>query len=213
MTDKTEIQALENKLEKDARYLHISIPYDKDDDGMPITFDDGLMTELECDEDFTPPMLNEEEQRLEVVIDLKERKVLGWNPEEGYIRMFAKVRDSGTYTLLDEEKNPLWQIDGYVPNAMIPPYGDGLGDYLELAIEHDGSLLQWQAKPDFSDFIENGQEPKPIKTNKCHRAEEAYYDVMRRHLNQQEMIWLIQRLLVKSNLTTKEITKEYCTKR
>jgi len=99
-------------LKKDARYLHISIPYDKDEDGGLITFDDGLMTELECDEDFTPPMLNKDDQRLEVVIDLKERKVQDWNSEDGY------------------------------------------------------------------------------------------------HLNQQEMIWLFQRLLVKYDLTTKDITKE-----
>ena len=137
MPERSERQALEGKLKKDARYLHISIPYDKDENGELITFDDGLMTELECDEDFTPPMLNEEDQRLEVVIDLKERKVQDWNSEDGYLRMWAKVRDSGTYTLLDEEKNPLWQIDGYVPNAMIPPYDNGFGDYLELAVEHD----------------------------------------------------------------------------
>lgn len=208
MTERSERQALESKLKRDARYLHISIPYDKDEDSGQITFADGLMTELECDEDFTPPMLNEENQRLEVVIDLEERKVLDWNQEEGYLRMWAKVCDSGTYTLLDEKKIPLRQIAGYVPNAMIPPYDDGFGDYLELAVEHDGSLPQWQTEPDFSDFIEDGQEPKPIKTNKWHRAEDAYYDVMRHHLNQQEMIWLLQRLLVKYDLTTKDITKE-----
>ena len=208
MTGISERQALEGKLKKDTRYLHISIPYDKGEDCGLITFDDGMMTELECDEDFTPPMLNEEDQRLEVIIDLKERKILDWNPENGYLRMWAKVRDSGTYTLLDEEKKPLWQIDGYVPNAMIPPYDDGFGDYLELAVEHGGSLPQWQIEPDFSDFLENGQEPKPIKTNKWHKAEDAYYDVMRHHLNQQEMIWLLQRLMVKYDLNTKEITKE-----
>jgi len=40
------------------------------------------------------------------------------------------------------------------------------------------------------------------------KDEDAYYDVMRHHLNQQEMIWLLQRLLVKHELTTKDITKE-----
>ena len=40
--------------DKEARYLHIAIPYDKEDE--LITFDDGMMTELECEEDFTPPM-------------------------------------------------------------------------------------------------------------------------------------------------------------
>ena len=197
-----------NKLRQEARYLHIAIPYDKDDKYGLITFDDGLMTELECDEDFTPPMLNEEDQLLEVVVDLKERKILDRKEDNGYLRLWAKVCDSGTYTLLDAEKNPLWQIDGYVPNAMIPPYENSAGDYLELAIEHDGSLPQWQTEPDFSDFLKDGQEPKPVKTNKWHQAEDAYYDVMRHHLNQQEMIWLIQRLLTKSEISMKQLTKE-----
>jgi hypothetical protein len=198
---------LKSKLEQAARFLHISIPYDKDDKYGLISFDDGLMTELECEKDFVPPMLNIETQRLEVTVDLFERKVIDWDYND-YLRMWAKVCDSGTYTLLDADMKPLWQINGYVPNAMIPPYEDGFGDYLELAIEHDGALPQWQTIPDFSDFVEDGEAPKPIKTNKWHRAEDAYRDVMRHKLNNEEMIWLLQRLMAKYTLTPKEILKE-----
>lgn len=49
-----------------ARFLHISIPYDKDDEFSMITFDDGVMTELECEDGFIPPMLNKETERLNV---------------------------------------------------------------------------------------------------------------------------------------------------
>ena len=108
-----------SKLEREARFLHIAVPYDKDDE--LITFDDGLMTELECDEEFVPPMLNAEDQLLEFLIDLKAHKVVGWNYEDGYLRLWAKVCDAGTYTLMDAEKNPLCQICGYVPNKLIPP--------------------------------------------------------------------------------------------
>ena len=205
MSDITEIKDLENKLKLEARYLHIALPYDKDDEYSMISFDDGVMTELECDEDFTPPMLNIEDQLLEITIDLQECKVLDWKETNGYLRIQAKVCDSCTYTRLDADKKPLWQIDGYVPNAMIPPYENGFGDYLELAIESDGSLPQWQQEPDLSDFLERGQEPKPIETNKWHRAKDAYYDVMKHHLNQQEMVWLIQRLLAKSDVSLKQI--------
>lgn len=198
---------LKSKLEQAARFLHISIPYDKDDEYGLISFDDGLMTELECEKDFVPPMLNVETQRLEVTVDLFERKVIDWDYND-YLRMWAKVCDSGTYTLLDADMKPLWQINGYVPNDMIPPYEDGFGDYLELAIEHDGSLSHWQSVPDFSDFVEDGEAPKPIKTNKWHRAEDAYRDVMRHKLNNEEMIWLLQRLMAKYTLTPKEILKE-----
>lgn len=199
---------LNSELKQAVRFLHISIPYDKDDKYGLISFDDGLMTELECEKDFVPPMLNVETQRLEVIVNLFERKVINWGDDKDYIRMWAKVCDSGTYTLLDADLNPLLQINGYVPNAMIPPYEDGFGDYLELAIEHDGSLPHWQSVPDFSDFVEDGEAPQPIKTNKWQHAEDVFYDVMRHKLNHEEMIWLLQRLMAKYTLTPKEILKE-----
>ncbi len=183
---------LKNKLEQEARYLQIAIPYDKDDE--LITFDDGVMTELECDEEFVPPMLNVEDQLLEFLIDLKERKAVGWDYEEGYLRMWAKVCDAGTYTVMDAEKNPLCQICGYVPNKLIPPFEKGFGDYIELAIEADGTVNDWPATPDFSEFIEKGQTPEPVKTNKWHRAEEALRRVKDMRLNKEETAWLIENI-------------------
>ena len=183
---------MRNKLEREAHFLHIAIPYDKDDE--LITFDDGLMTELECDEEFVPPMLNAEDQLLEFLIDLKERKAVGWNYENGYLRLWAKVCDAGTYTLLDAEKKPLCQICGYVPNKLIPPLEKGFGDYIELAIEADGTVNGWPTTPDLSEFLEEGQAPKPVKTNKWHRAEEALWRVKDLHLNKEETAWLIEQL-------------------
>lgn len=49
--------------------------------------------------------------------------------------------------------------------------------------------------PDFSGFIEEGKEPTPIKTNKWHRAKEALWSVRRMKLNQEEMEWLIEKLV------------------
>lgn len=185
------------KLNAEAKYLQICLPYDKDDE--LITFDDGLMTELECDDNFTPPMLNTEDLLLEVVIDLENRKVLNWDYEEGYLRMWAKVCDAGTYTLLDKDRIPLWQIDGYVPNKLIPPFEKGCGDYIELAIESDGTIRDWPLIPDFSEFVENGQTPQPIKTNKWHRAERALLLVNCERLNKEELSWLIDALKKKLN--------------
>lgn len=180
------------KLNAEAKYLQISLPYDKEDH--LITFDDGMMTELECDDDFAPPMLNPETLSLEYVIDLKNRKVLDWNYEEGYLRMWAKVCDGGTYTLLDKDKNPICQINGYVPNKLIPPFEKGWGDYIELAIEADGTIREWPTTPDFSDFVENGQTPQPVKTNKWYRAERALMHVNNERLNKEELTWLIETL-------------------
>lgn len=184
---------LKENLKKEASFLHIAIPYDKDD--RMITFDDSVMFELECDDEFTPPMFNSEDKLLEYVIDLKERKVLNWDYEDGYLRMWGKIRDSGIYTLLNADKKPLWQIRGYVPNRLIPPFDKGFGDYIELPIEADGTIENWPTTPDFSEFIEEGKEPTPIKTNKWYRAKEALWDVRRMKLNKEETEWLIEKLV------------------
>ena len=180
------------QLKTQARYLHISIPYDKEND--LITFDDGIMTELEVDDNFTPPMLNKETLRLEFVIDLKDGKMQYWNEEYGYLRMWAKVRDGGTYTLLDADKNPIEQIHGYVPLKLIPPFEKGYGDYIELAINADGTINDWSPNPDFSDFEKDGESPKPIKTNKLHRAEDALWHIKNMKLDKEEIEWLVREL-------------------
>ena len=152
------------------------------------------MTEMECDEDFAPPMLNADTLLLEYVIDMKERKVLDWNYEEGYLRMWAKVRDEGTNTLLDADRNPIWQIRGHVPNKLIPPFEKGWGDYIELAVEADGTIVDWPEQPNLSEFIENGQSPKTVETNKWYRAERALWRVHDQKLNSEELTWLIEQL-------------------
>ena len=80
--------------------------------------------------------------------------------------------------------------------------------YLHIAIPYDKDDEYGLIEPDFSDFLKDGKEPKPVKTNKWQRAEEAYYDVMRHNLNQQEMIWLVQRLLTKSEISMKQLSNE-----
>ena len=181
-----------DKLNEEARYIRISIPYYKEE-GL-INFDDGLMTELECDDDFTPPMLNEETLLLEYVIDLKTSKVVNYKYEDGYLRMWAKVRDSGIYTLLGSEKNPLWQICGHVPSKLIPPFEKGWGDYIELAVDGDGTVVGWPKSPEYSDFVKNGQEPKPVESNRWYRAKSALLSVHSKRLDREETLWLIEEL-------------------
>ena len=111
---------LKEKLENEARFLRISIPYDKRDNYTSISFDDGLMPKLECDESFVPPMYDESTKLLEFWIDLREKKLKDWDENNGYLHVWAKVRDEGTYTLYDINMNPLWQIQGYVPITLIP---------------------------------------------------------------------------------------------
>jgi hypothetical protein len=199
---------LKEKLENEARFLRISIPYDKRDNYTMVSFDNGVMSELECDESFVPPMYDEDTKLLEFWVDLRERKVKDWNESNGYLHVWAKVRDEGSYTLYDTDMKPLWQIHGYVPNALIPPYEKGFGDYLELVIETDGSLPRWKATSDFSDFLEDGREPGPVLSYKWNHAATAYYDVLSYKLNKEEVIWLVQRLMGKYGLSGEEVTTE-----
>jgi hypothetical protein len=96
--------------------------------------------------------------------------------------------------LLDAEKKPIWQIKGYVPNKLLPPYEKGWGDYLEIIITSDGSLQEWRTPLDFTDFIKDGREPKPVQTNKWYRAKRALWHIRGCHLNEEEMTWLIEHL-------------------
>lgn len=183
-----------DELKTKAQYVHISIPYYSENN--LITFDDGVMTELECDEDFVPPMLNTDDMRLEMTIDIYQGQLLEWNKDNGYLRMQAKVCDGGTYTLLDAEKKPLWQLKGYVPNRLIPSSeieGD-YGDYIELAINEDGTIANWKKEIDLSVFAKEGHEPKPIETNKWHKAEEALRYIQGKNLNKEEINWLLEQL-------------------
>ena len=167
-------QALENKMHSEARYLQISIPYDEDEGLGLINFDNGIETELQCEEGFVPPMYDSKRRTLEVTVDLKYRRVLNWDEEKGYIHMWAKLCDSGIYTLLDKEKRPLYQKKGYVPNALIPPYERGFGDYMSLAIRPDGSLPEWRKELDFSDFLEIGKEPSQETCNQKKKKMNEY---------------------------------------
>ena len=94
---------------------------------------------------------------------------------------------------------PIWQIQGYVPNKLLPPYETGWGDYLEFIITPDGSLQEWRTPLNFEDFIEDDHEPKLIKTNKWYRAKRALLQVHNCSLNNEEMAWLIDRLTEEQN--------------
>ncbi len=199
--------SLKSKLENEARFLRISIPYDKRDKYTMVSFDDGMMSEFECDESFVPPMYDIETKILEFWVDLKEQKMKNWGESNGYLNVWAKVRDEGTYTLYDSDEKPLWQIRGHIPNALIPPYDMGFGDYLELTIGADGTLPEWKETSDFSDFLVRGREPGPVMSYKWNHAATAYYDILSYKLDKEEVVWLVQRLMEKHGLSGEEVRK------
>ena len=178
-----------------ARYLHIAIPYDREwDEYHLITFSDGVMEELETEEDFVIPNYDSENKLMNFTIDLQEGRVVDWNRGE-YIRLWGKVCDSGTYTLLDANRRPLWQITGYVPNKLVPPQENGWGDYIELAIEADGRIADWPKEMGLSEFAENGHEPRPVRSNKYSKAKDALLSLYSYHLNEDEKRWVARQLM------------------
>ena len=70
------------------------------------------------------------------------------NVEAKFIRFHAKMRDEGTYILLDNEKEEIAEHEGYVPSFF--PYGaDGKGshhgDYVDLWIDIEtGTIVNWK---------------------------------------------------------------------
>lgn len=67
------------------------------------------------------------------------------------VKFYAKVRDEGSYVLIDRNDKILSSLDeSYVP-SFFP--GEHYGDYIDLEIELDtGKILNWK-KPDPKDIV------------------------------------------------------------
>jgi hypothetical protein len=83
------------------------------------------------------------------LIDIEKGIIINWN--KGITAsIHYKCCDDGIYRLLDENKNEIKLIDGYVPKIMCPNR-DGYGDYVIMDVDRDGKIENW--KCDLSDFI------------------------------------------------------------
>lgn len=82
------------------------------------------------------------------VIDVETGTIEGW-PQGVSADIHYKVCDAGAYHLLDENREVVKSINGYVPSIMCPE-GDGYGDYVIMKIDGTGKIANWKA--DLSDF-------------------------------------------------------------
>lgn len=83
------------------------------------------------------------------LIDIETGIIINW--EQGNeADIHYKCCDDGLYTLLDENKNEIKSIEGYVPKIMYPKE-NGYGDYVIMDIDKNGQILNWKA--DFTSFI------------------------------------------------------------
>lgn len=119
-------EKIQERLEQEARYVRISFPLVNEDSEVTFT------------------------------IDLKEHRMLEWQPEFGDCRIDSKVRDEGTYSFLDMHKKLICRFKGYVPNGVVPP-DNGWGDYLRFKVCYDGSVEGWRNEYDFSEIVAKEQ--------------------------------------------------------
>ena len=137
----------EQNLNEVAHYLMIYFPYNEE----MCSYTDTWMGELYENE---YPLVSK--GVWSGIINLKTHKLLNWKLEYGSLYLQAKVRNSGTYFLLDKDKKTICKIADYVPNGLIPEVDD-CGDYIRLRINEDDTVENWFEEPDFSDFMEDSE--------------------------------------------------------
>jgi len=82
------------------------------------------------------------------LIEVETGKIVNW--EQGKTaKIHYKSCDDNLFKLLDENKNVITSIDGYVIDMMCP-VGEGYGDYVIMNIDENGIIKDWEA--DFEDF-------------------------------------------------------------
>lgn len=89
----------------------------------------------------------------EPLIDIDNGLVVDW-PEGVEVDFHFKVCDSGSYHLLDEDKNILASIiNNYVPDGLC--HGDrGYGDYIIFSVNGNGGIEKYSNKVDADDWSE-----------------------------------------------------------
>lgn len=80
------------------------------------------------------------------LIDLESGVIENW--EKGKTAsVHYKCCDDGVYTLLDNNKQEIKSIDGYVPDIMSPKES-GYGDYIIMDIDENGKISNWRIELD-----------------------------------------------------------------
>lgn len=170
-----------------AKYIRVVLPYFRGDELFTIEDEEGEFPVEDVDSRI--PLYDEENKQFDFTISLDDARICEWT-HNSYLRLRAKVCDSGTYVLLDEEKKPILQIDGYVPDGIIPPLEYNWGDYVDLYISSDGKVVNWPDAPDLMVFAERGTLPKPVGTNKWQRAKDMLFTIKNARLTKEELEWI-----------------------
>lgn len=85
------------------------------------------------------------------VIELETGIIKDW-PKGVVAEIHYKVCDDGRYSLLNDNMEEMYSLEGYVPSMMCPQ-DSGYGDYVIMSISGDGKIDGWSA--DLSYFTED----------------------------------------------------------
>ena len=170
-----------------AKFIRVVLPYFRGDELFTIEDEEGELPVK--DENFIIPLYDEENKQFDFTINLDDAGICGWSYDSKF-KLRAKVCDSGTYILLDGVKRPLLQINGYVPDGLIPPEKHNWGDYVDFYISSDGKIVNWLDSPNLMIFAERGTLPKPIRTSKWQRAKEILFTIHNAKLDKEELEWI-----------------------
>lgn len=128
------------KIKANVKYIHFDIPLYEGD--------------IEYHEDDSElGLFIEESKRLTLTIDIETGNCCLWGGSclRHDFKVYSKVRDEGTYRLLDENHQEIIKYQGYVPD-ILSCIDNGWGDYLSMIIHPNGDIDNWD--PDnIYDFV------------------------------------------------------------
>ena len=139
--------ALED-LARQTRYLKVVLPLS------------GLKNFLEKQFEFIyqTEMYDEDLCNLNLLVDLFERKLVGWPRNMPFSLTFAD--STGTsFHLLIEQKQPVCSLFGQIPYRLVPPYSAENKEMIVITVDEEGHLPGWEKTLNLADFVEEGMIP------------------------------------------------------
>lgn len=122
------------KVEYDVKYLKAS---------MGVRYwEDAVVNDIEDEHGSLIPLKNGD--RWEILIDVDTGTIQNW-PLGTTASVHYKVCDDGTYQLLDENKEVVYEIEDYVPYCFCTK-SSGYGDYVIMDIDGFGIIDNWKPK-------------------------------------------------------------------
>ena len=99
--------------------------------------------------DELPSCMKGADGDIEFAVDIETGKILGWEEGTTFVAC-SKVRDSGTYWLMDGDYDrAIPSLNRYVP-CMLDTRGDGFGDYMQFTVDTHGYIVDFGVN--FNDF-------------------------------------------------------------